>query len=413
MEDVVCVVGVDWGDQSHAWAERTLDGREAEGKIPSEPDAVHEWVRQLRGRHPEGKIAIALEQSRGALIYALEQYDFLVLMPLNPRGTKRYRQALILSGAKDDPVDARLHRDFAWRHRATLRVWQPQDANCRKLRLLVEARRKMVGHRTAAIQALTAALKEYFPQVLSWFDDGTGKLARAFLLRWPTLAQACTARADAITKVVKAHSRQKPEAIEELIASIRSAVALTDDAAIIEAMSLLAVSYVSIIETLEESISKYDHEIESLWATNADHDIFANVPGAGPALAPRLAVAFGGQRDRYESAAEMQNYSGIAPVLERSGKRCIVRARWHCPKFLRQTFHEHAAASITKSAWALAFYRHKRDGGVGHHAALRALAFRWIRILYACWKNRVQYDEQKHIAELKRRNSPIIARLAA
>lgn len=413
MEDVVCVVGVDWGDQKHAWAERTLDGKEAEGIIASTPEAVHEWVRQLRARHPEGKIAIALEQSRGALIYVLEKYDFLVLLPLNPRSTKRYRQALILSGAKDDPVDAKLQRDFAWHHRKSLRVWQPQDTDGRKLRLLVEGRRGMVGHRTSAIQALTATLKEYFPQVLTWFDDGTGKLARAFLVRWPTLTQASAARADAITKLVKTYSRKKPEAIQALIASIRSAVALTDDRAIIDAMSLLAVSYVTIIETLEESISRYDHEIESLWATNPDHDLFATVPGAGPVLAPRLAVAFGQQRDRYESASEIQTYSGIAPILERSGKRCIVRARWHSPKFLRQTFHEHAAASITQSPWALAFYHQQRDRGAGHHAALRALAFRWIRILYACWKNREQYDEQKHVAELKRRNSPVIRRLAA
>ena len=60
-------------------------------------------------------------------------------------------------------------------------------------------------------------------------------------------------------------------------------------------------------------------------------------------LVPRLLAAFGTRPERFATADDLQAYSGIAPVTERSGKHEMVRFRWACPKFLRQTFHEFAA----------------------------------------------------------------------
>lgn len=412
MDEVVCVVGVDWGEGKHAYEARSAAGEQYKGQMPADPESVHEWVRKLRERHPEGIIVVGLEQSRGPLMYALLQYEFLQLVPINPRAAKAYRDSLYLSGAKDDPVDAELILEFVSAHRSKLRVWRADDAVTRKLRLLVEGRRTLVNQRTSAGQALTAALKQFFPQVLTWLD-GKPKLMRAFLSRWPTLEAAKRARADAIQSLVRAHSRTKSADIEALIAKIRSAVALTTDQAIVDATSLLADSYVRILNALDEPISRYDEEIEKLWNEHPDQKVFDSFPGAGPVMAPRLAAAFGTTRDRFDHACELQKYSGIAPVIERSGKQTWTHARWRCPKFLRQTFHEYAEASLPFSSWALAHYRQQRDRGAGHHAAIRSLAFRWIRILFHCWKNNLPYDEQTHVDNLKRRNSPIAARLAA
>lgn len=412
MDEVVCVVGVDWGEGKHAYVVRTVVGEQYNGQIPVDPESVHEWVRKLRERHPEGIILLGLEQSRGALIYALLQYEFLRLVPINPRAAKAYRDSLYLSGAKDDPVDAELILEFVSAHRSKLRVWRADDAITRKLRLLVEGRRTLVGQRTSAGQALTAALKQFFPQILTWLE-AKPKLMRAFLSRWPTLETAKGARADSIQRLVREHSRTKPADIQALIAKIRSAVALTNDRAVVEAMSLLAASYVTILNALEEPISRYDEEIEKLWNEHPDQKLFDSFPGAGAVMAPRVAAAFGTDRDRFNDACEMQKYSGIAPVIERSGKQSWTHARWRCPKFLRQSFHEYAEASLPFSAWALAHYRQQRDRGAGHHAAIRSVAFRWIRILFYCWNNNLPYDEQIHFANLRRRNSPIVARMEA
>src|SRR5438094_9611153 len=122
-------------------------------------------------------------------------------------------------------------------------------------------------------------------------------------------------------------------------------------------------------------------------------------------MAPRLLAAFGSQRERYRSADELQSFSGIAPLTESSGKRKWVHFRFACPKFLRQSFHEWAGHSIAQSEWARAYYEQQRARGKKHHAAVRALAFKWIRILFRCWKDRVVYDESINLAALANRNS--------
>src|SRR5438552_8649707 len=144
-----------------------------------------------------------------------------------------------------------------------------------------------------------------------------------------------------------------------------------------------------------------------------DFFIFQSLPGAEAALAPRLLAALGSQRDRYASAEEVQKYSGIAPVTERSGKKKWVHFRWACPKFLRQSFHEWAEHSIAQSLWARAYYQQLRDRGKEHHAAVRALAFKSIRIVFRCWQDRTAYDENPYLAALAKRGSPLASVFAA
>jgi hypothetical protein len=134
--------------------------------------------------------------------------------------------------------------------------------------------------------------------------------------------------------------------------------------------------------------------------------------GLGPVFAPRLLIAFGEQRERYTSAAELQKYAGSAPVTARSSKKAWVHWRFQCPKCLRQTFVEWAAESIRHSFWAQVYYQQQRAQGKAHQAAVRALAFKWIRILYRCWQERTPYDESVYLQALHHRGSSLIQNLA-
>ena len=156
-----------------------------------------------------------------------------------------------------------------------------------------------------------------------------------------------------------------------------------------------------------------DDKIRQLLAAHEDSVLFNQLPGAGPALAPRLLAAFGTRRERFQTAAQWQAYSGVAPVVERSGKRTRIRFRCACPKFLRQSLHEFAAFSIRKSVWARAYYEQQRARGKTHHCALRSLAFKWIRILFRCWQQRTPYNMQIYWQALVRRGSPLLRRLPA
>ena len=162
-----------------------------------------------------------------------------------------------------------------------------------------------------------------------------------------------------------------------------------------------------------ESIRQFDQQLKERFQQHDDYTLFDSFPGSGSVLGPRLLSAFGSNRERFECAMEVQNLSGIAPVTERSGKSSWVHWRLACPKFLRQSFHEFAAQSIPRSLWAQALYDKLRAQGVDHHAAVRALAYKWIRIMFRCWKDRTPYDEALYIASLTRRGSPLVAALSS
>jgi len=184
---------------------------------------------------------------------------------------------------------------------------------------------------------------------------------------------------------------------------------LTTDAALIQAGTLQVQYFVGQLRAIARAIQKFEDRLQQLMDEHPDAGLFLALPGAGSALAPRLLVAFGTDRERFGAADELQTLSGIAPVTQRSGKRRTIHRRWACPKFLLQTFHEFAHCSCKKSTWAKAFYLLQRSRGKGHHSALRTLAFKWIRILFRCWKTRTPYCEQRYLDSLHKRHAPLLA----
>ncbi|MGH7713183.1 MAG: hypothetical protein ACREOG_17970, partial [Gemmatimonadaceae bacterium] len=52
----------------------------------------------------------------------------------------------------------------------------------------------------------------------------------------------------------------------------------------------------------------------------------------------------------------------------------------------------------------------QRSRGKGHQAAVRALAFKWIRIIWRCWQERTPYDEARYLRALTQRGSPLAIR---
>ena len=412
--EIAAFVGLDWADQKHAVTLQE-SGSDQRHRLTLEhtPEALQNWIQSLRDRFGGKPVAIAVEQKRGALIYALMHVEFLHLYPVNPVTVAKMREAFYPSGAKDDPSDADLLLDILMSHRRHLRVWAPDDALTRSIQLLTEDRRRVVDERTALTNQLTAALKMYFPQALAWFADLHTARACAFLQRWPSLQQFKQATPSSIRKFYKAQGYRGDDKLERLLADIKKAQPLTQDSAVLLSGSMKVEILVQQIPLLTQAIERYDQKIAVLFDEHDDSTLFGSFPGAGPALAPRLLAAFGSNRDRFECASQLQELSGIAPVTQKSGEAISIHWRLACSKFLRQTFHEFAGRSILQSDWARACYDQLRKRGKSHHAALRALAFKWIRIMFRCWKNRTPYDEALYCNSLKLRRSPFADQLPA
>ena len=412
-QDVAAYIGLDWGDREHAVQLQPAAGGAVEQRtLEQRPEVLHAWVAQLRERFGGRPVGIAIEQRRGAVIHALMQYEFLVLYPVNPKALARYREAFHPSGAKDDPTDAALLLDLLRKHRDQLRPWHPDTVTARKLQLLCEHRRKLVNLRGGLTNRITSLLKQYFPQALDWVGTLDSRQACDFLRKWPTLAAVQRARSATVRRFYQQHNCRRAAVIDTRLDEMATAQPLTTDPAIVDTLSLAVQSYAAQLRPMLEAIDTFEAQIATVFAAHPDHALFVSFPGAGAVCAPRLAAAFGTDRTRWDAATELQSHVGIAPVTERSGKALWVHHRLVCPKFLKQTFHEYADQSIRFSAWARAYYDQQRGRGNSHHAALRSLAFKWIRILFRCWQDRTPYDEARYLDALRRHGSPLVKTLA-
>lgn len=405
-------VALDWGDRKHCWKLRPAATSATEsGEVENTPEAIEQWVATLTQRFGTQPVAVALEQQRGAVVYMLLRHAYLVLFTVPPSMAAGYRRAFSPSGAKDDPGDAALLLDLLIHHRERLRRYEPDDEKTRLLQLLVEERRQTVDQKTRLVQRLTDCLKQYFPQLLRWFGSVDSPLVADLLEKWPDLEQLRRTNPAKLARFFRAHNCRDEDRMQQRIQEIYTATAATEDAAVIEARSRRALAGVQHLRVAWATIAALEARIEEVVAEHPDAPIFSSLPGAGQATVPRLIAAFGTRRERFDTAYQLQSYSGIAPVQKASGKTRTVHFRRACPKFLRQTFHEFAGQSIPQCAWAKAFYEEQIARGASHHAAVRALAYKWIRILFRCWKDRQPYDDQRYQHSLRRHGALIGAAL--
>jgi transposase len=385
--------------------------QESRDTVDTAPEAFLPWLEALRQRYPQGQVAVCLEQPATNLIALLEPLEWIVLYPINPITLQKFREAFVLSRAKDDGKDAQYLARLLLTHHAELTPWQPEDPATRLLQQLVAHRRAVVDERTALSNRLIALLKQYFPQALQLCgEDFWRPLATNFLLRWPTLQQLQKARPQTIQAFYYQNGSRSQTLIQKRLEFIAQALPLTQNPAWLDSYALRVHVVAHQLQWVQRAVQQYDQQIAQSFARHPDRAIFDSLPGAGPVLAPRLLAAVGSCRERFPHPASLQRYSGIAPVTKQSGGTHHVHRRYLCSKFLRQSFHEYAKESILHCRWAAAYYWQQRDKEGGHHTAVRALAYKWQRIIWRCWQDHVIYQENIYEAALRRSGSPIVSR---
>ena len=409
VNDFAALIGIDWADTKHDICEHPNNTEKHHYSIiKSKPEALHEWAMSLKLRYPNQQIAVACELKKGPLIYALAKYNHLTLFTINPSSVANYRKAFTPSNAKDDPTDAFIQVEILTLHMHKLVVIVPESAAIRSLTQLVEYRRNLVQDSVDLSNKITATLKNYYPQALEWFKEKNTFIFCDFISKWPSLAHAKKEKKQTLIDFFNSHNSHYSHVNDARTLSIKNAIPLTEDIGVIEPNKLLVAILIAQFKVLLKGIVSLDKVIKEAYKTQQDKVIFDSLPGAGPQLAPRLLVAFGSNRERYNDASELQKYAGIAPVIERSGKKTWTHWRYSCPTFLRQTFVEWAGFSIRYSFWAKAYYEQQKSKGKPHNSIIRSLAFKWIRIVFRCWKTNTPYDESKYLEALKRRGSPLL-----
>lgn len=380
----------------------------AESVLDLAPEALDAWWHGLRAAYPAARIAVAFEQPAPNLLAFFAPRQSAAIYALNPSATWAYRQSLTVSRARNDRSDAHDQALFVRNHLRELKPWQPPSLTVSHLERLTLSRRKQVDARTALTNQLQAALKRYFPQALDLLHEDIWRpMNLEFLRKWPSVHRLQAVPLSRLRAFYNKHNSRSEARWKERTSLIARLIPL---ACAGPADELEVETLVDQIEVLNESILKHDRVIAENFAKEGEEaERVAALPGAGPILAPRLYVALARHVPNCESPEALAAAVGIAPVTDQSGKMRKVYRRLRCDNHTRQSFVEWAKESWKHSAWAEAFVRQRQQKGQGFYAILRALAYKWLRILWKCWRDGTAYDEAKYLERLRQKGSPLVS----
>ena len=408
-EDFTHFAGFDWAGDHHDLA---VVDRAGAVVLQFRFDDTAEGWQSLAARFAAsgiapGLTAVAVETSAGPAVQRLLDLS-LAVYPVNPMAARRYRERKAPAGAKDDRLDA-------WSLADALRLdgvradglgWRrlvPDDPIVQELRLLCRDEVQLIAQRTALVNQLRAALREYYPAALEAFDDWTRPHGWHLVLAFPTPAALAAGGRRRWERFLKQHGLNRPETREHRLACFaRAAEFCSSNPAVTAAKSRLAAALATMLLALQGQLDEYRRRIVELFDRHPDRDLFGSLPGAGGKLAPRLLAELGADRARFDTAQSLQCFAGTAPVSFSSGRVHRVKLRRACNRHLRAAVHLWADLSRPACAWARDYYQRHRDRGQSHACALRCLGQRWLKILWAMWQRRTGYDEARHLADRQR-----------
>jgi transposase len=384
-----------------------------DGKIVADFRFVHSaagWAQFDEMMKPFSDCPIAIETSNGPAVDQLLQRGYTVY-PVNPKSAARYRERKVPSGNKTDRQDCWSLADALRTDGHAWRPLVPQDEAVATLRALCRDEIALIEQRTALVNQLQAALKDYYPVALEVFDDWTDAYAWAFVRTFPTPQALRMAGRRKWEKFLHLHKLWRPQTVEGRMQLFAQGDALPASPAVVASKSLLAVSLVAVLETLQRQLNEYRRRITEVFRNHPDHDLFGSLPGVGPTLGPRLLGGLGSVRALFPDAESLMCLTGVSPVSFQSGQIRKAHLRYACDHFLRYTVHLWADQSRRYCRWAQIYYQTKREEGHSHASALRCLGKRWLKILWRLWQDRQTYDEARHIESLKNHGSNVYGKL--
>lgn len=395
-------VGIDWADQHHDICLMHSDGSIIkELHITNDSDGFALLDTQLKPFSKE-LIFICIETNHGLLFDHLLQFGYR-LFPINPGALVDYRKTITLSKSKNDKFDARLLADYIRKDRHRLREHQMNTDSTKILKFLTEDRQRLLKEKIRLENQLIDTLKLYYPAALKLFCDITNHISLAFLLKYPSPVKAKTVSFKKLTSFLKKHKYTKPQRAQEIFAFLQEDYPAAPDI-FVEAKERFIKAIIPQIKLINQQLDDYNQEIKNHYDQHPDKDIFDTVPGVGKDIGPRLLSCFGDQRDRFSHFNDIQCLAGTAPVTNKSGKSCHIFFRSACNKVFRNIVDQMAFSSLRRSLWAKNYYDQQRKKGKTHHAALRSLANKWLKIIHRLWITHTTYNESYHFAQITKRS---------
>lgn len=77
-------IGIDWANDKHDVCVQVANVSKRNFKvIKHSANEINDWITSIHKQY-KGQIAVAVELSKGPIVYALQKFDFVTIHPVNP-----------------------------------------------------------------------------------------------------------------------------------------------------------------------------------------------------------------------------------------------------------------------------------------------------------------------------------------
>lgn len=397
-------LGVDWADAEHAvWVEDDAGGKVLSRHVPETVAGLAEFGRWLDERRAAGReLWAAIEKPEGRIVDFLLDHGVLVFA-VNPKAVDRARDRFRVSGAKSDPFDARVLAGFLRTDHHHLSPLRPSSDAAQELKGLTRDYVRQIRQQTRLVNQLTATLKAYYPRALDVISDLKSQWGRDLLRDYPTPALLAAVTERAWQRWARDHRLAAARAAELWAIVAPPQLPVPDHVVRVHARRLDAV--LAQLDVTVRAVATYREAINDFFARMPAATWARTLPGGLNGITvPRLYAELGDAAGRWHSFRHVQGHAGAVPITDRSGKQVVVMFRFACNTHLRDAVHQFAQQSVLHSEWARAYYERGRKRGQDHHHAVRALAAKWLKIIFVLWTRNVVYDETRHLATMARQH---------
>ena len=396
-------VGVDWADEFHqVWVSDAEGKKVAEMKVEQSPKGMGEFGRWFDERQAEQiELWAAIEKPQGRIVDFLLDHG-VVVYPVNPKALDRVRDRFRMSQSKSDSFDAHVLADFVRTDHAHLRALEPNSAPAQEFKMLTRDHHRLGRHKTRLINQIEATLKEYYPRPLEVFSDLESKIALDFLTQYPTPRALSDLTRRKWNRFAKREHHPGEARCKELWEKLnRPQLGIPEH--VVRAKAQLLLVLVAQLKALAQAVESYSEEIQRFFASMPAAKLAQTLPGGkSGTIVPMLWAELGDVKSRWKSFRHLQAEAGGVPVTQSSGKSHVVLFRYACNKLMRYASYWLSFNSLNRCEWANKYYRDQRAKGHHHPQALRALAAKWLKIIFIMWRDDKPYDENYHLANIAR-----------
>jgi len=335
------------------------------------------------------EIFIGFEITFGPLVDFLRMSKYKIYS-INPLKIKRYKESYTVSGNKTDSVDSHAIANYIRSNERNLKQMVFSSEAIETLKILGVSHDRLVKERTRNINKLTTLFRQYIPLYDGLFSENAAKTLLKLVIKYPTWGDLASQTEEELKAFFKSCKYYNPKSIHRVLEKINS-YSQKISPAVEAGFSCEAVSIARMLLQLQDDISILEKKMVSLVEAHRLGKVFMSLPGAGIVLGSKLLALFGDNKTKFSKARDAQTLFGTAPVNYQSGSYHRVTMRRACDRRARSILYKFAFCSINLNKWSKVYYDEHRKKGSTHSIAVRALSNKWLNILFAMWKNEINY----------------------